>query len=392
MISTWYVWYKEFLAYSSSSASYLFSSIHSPSATYGSILTTLQLFVGNTEYGPVHDALLTVEEQRAHFSLWSALKSPLVLGNDPRHMTKDTLAILTNAEVLGVNQDALATPVTRLDRWSGSTANETASDGDKLYLETCVSTASVQQWKLVNSSSSSSGGVVTLRSALSGESDLCAGVYKCADRWPWVISLGTSAAAAAADDEPPTCSTAERTEWRLDTANATVGTRLVWNAPHITGWPGKPSGTGVCLSTEGTNVEIDTCGWSSDATQQEWFFDTNDATGEGQIISAHNGLCLATIGGADRYVGPLTGGKATALLFNRGVKALTISLSMDEVRGVVGAEFGGSTRSSRTTTTVTARDLWSGEEKQVDGATGVLAYTVPSHSIVHVRLEENEVM
>ena len=50
---------------------------------------------------------LTVAESRAHFSLWSILAAPLMAGNDVRKMTPEIREILTNAEVIAVDQDAL---------------------------------------------------------------------------------------------------------------------------------------------------------------------------------------------------------------------------------------------------------------------------------------------
>jgi alpha-galactosidase len=46
-------------------------------------------------------------EYKTHFSLWSMLAAPLMAGNDLRNMSSDTLQILTNGEVIGVDQDAL---------------------------------------------------------------------------------------------------------------------------------------------------------------------------------------------------------------------------------------------------------------------------------------------
>jgi len=46
-------------------------------------------------------------EARAHFSLWAILASPLMAGNDLRTMSATTREILTNQEVLAVNQDPL---------------------------------------------------------------------------------------------------------------------------------------------------------------------------------------------------------------------------------------------------------------------------------------------
>ena len=50
---------------------------------------------------------MSLAEDRTHFALWSMLASPLMLGNDVRKTSKQTLEILTNAEIIAVNQDAL---------------------------------------------------------------------------------------------------------------------------------------------------------------------------------------------------------------------------------------------------------------------------------------------
>src|SRR5258705_957001 len=50
---------------------------------------------------------LTESEQRAHFSLWAMLAAPLIAGNDVRSMTDSTRNILTNVDVIDVDQDSL---------------------------------------------------------------------------------------------------------------------------------------------------------------------------------------------------------------------------------------------------------------------------------------------
>jgi alpha-galactosidase len=50
---------------------------------------------------------MTDEECRAHFSLWAILAAPLIAGNDVRRMSEATRAILTNREVVAVDQDPL---------------------------------------------------------------------------------------------------------------------------------------------------------------------------------------------------------------------------------------------------------------------------------------------
>jgi alpha-galactosidase len=50
---------------------------------------------------------LSAAESRAHFSFWALLAAPLMAGNDLRSMSAETREILTNPEVIAVDQDAL---------------------------------------------------------------------------------------------------------------------------------------------------------------------------------------------------------------------------------------------------------------------------------------------
>ena len=50
---------------------------------------------------------MTDVEYRSHFSLWALLAAPLIAGNDLRTMRPEIHDILTNKEVIAVNQDAL---------------------------------------------------------------------------------------------------------------------------------------------------------------------------------------------------------------------------------------------------------------------------------------------
>ena len=50
---------------------------------------------------------LSVAEARAMFTLFAAVKSPLLLGSDPSRMGPEYLAIVKNAEIIQINQDRL---------------------------------------------------------------------------------------------------------------------------------------------------------------------------------------------------------------------------------------------------------------------------------------------
>jgi len=84
----------------------------------GSVIGNLDLQNGLEKYaGPGHwndpDMLevgnggLTPEEERSHFTLWCMLAAPLMSGNDLRSMPEFTQRILTNRDVIAIDQDPL---------------------------------------------------------------------------------------------------------------------------------------------------------------------------------------------------------------------------------------------------------------------------------------------
>jgi alpha-galactosidase len=50
---------------------------------------------------------MTMNEYRSHFSFWCLLAAPLIAGNDVRNMSAEIQEILTNKEVIAVDQDPL---------------------------------------------------------------------------------------------------------------------------------------------------------------------------------------------------------------------------------------------------------------------------------------------
>jgi alpha-galactosidase len=65
------------------------------------------LVVGHVGWGKPHPSKLTGDEQYTHISLWCLLSSPLLLGCDMTKLDDFTIALLSNDEVLAVNQDPL---------------------------------------------------------------------------------------------------------------------------------------------------------------------------------------------------------------------------------------------------------------------------------------------
>jgi alpha-galactosidase len=59
---------------------------------------------------------MTNAEYRSHFSLWAMLAAPLMAGNDLNNMTPETGEILTNKEVIAIDQDKLGREARRVRR------------------------------------------------------------------------------------------------------------------------------------------------------------------------------------------------------------------------------------------------------------------------------------
>jgi alpha-galactosidase len=70
------------------------------------------LVVGEVGWGKMHPSRLTPDEQYSHISLWCLLSAPLLIGCDMEKIDDFTLNLLSNDEVLALDQDALGKQAT----------------------------------------------------------------------------------------------------------------------------------------------------------------------------------------------------------------------------------------------------------------------------------------
>jgi len=73
---------------------------------------------------------MSFAEDRAHFALWCMMAAPLIMGNDVRKVSKITLSILTNKDVVAIDQDSMGVQGFRVSRkdsmevWAKPLANK----------------------------------------------------------------------------------------------------------------------------------------------------------------------------------------------------------------------------------------------------------------------------
>jgi alpha-galactosidase len=78
------------------------------------------MIVGNVSIGPeLHPTRLTPDEQYSHVSIFSLLAAPLLIGCPIEQLDAFTLNLLTNDEVIAVNQDPLGKPARLLSDENG---------------------------------------------------------------------------------------------------------------------------------------------------------------------------------------------------------------------------------------------------------------------------------
>ncbi|MDQ8203500.1 NPCBM/NEW2 domain-containing protein [Pelagicoccus sp. SDUM812003] len=89
------------------------------------------LVLGKVGWGPsLHDTHLSPDEQYTHISLWSLLSAPLILGCDLAQLDEFTISLLTNHEVLAINQDVLGKQATQISNDDGKVVYaKTLEDG-----------------------------------------------------------------------------------------------------------------------------------------------------------------------------------------------------------------------------------------------------------------------
>jgi alpha-galactosidase len=81
---------------------------------------------------------ITVAQSRSHFSLWCMMAAPLIAGNDIRNMNATIKSILTNSDVIRVDQDSLGRQGVRLttgnsEIWVRKLSSTTAAKTDTNY-------------------------------------------------------------------------------------------------------------------------------------------------------------------------------------------------------------------------------------------------------------------
>lgn len=307
---------------------------------------------------------LTPVEEQAQFSLWAMFTSPLILGNDLRYASPSTLSIISNSEVIGVNQDALGYRARLVYDAMGGGVNgkeknrEGAVGGGvspSVNVAPCNVSDPSQQWTLPGDGS--------IRSVPTGQ---------CLDVWDCGTAPETVVDVFDCHVNTPAC------------GGASTSLNQIWAFTSPS--PSSPNGTTItsalgnatsplCLDVydwSGPNVDLYPCHGTDN---QAWTYNTESKS----LVSAHTGYCLTTAQPHSTQIFAkqlADGGKAVAL-FNRGPVAVNMTVTwamiqLEDPQPWVSAD---------------VRDLWA----HATVGTGVQGgYTTPvdSHAVVLLKVTQ----
>ncbi len=226
---------------------------------------------------------MTVEEEKIHFGLWCISKAPLLIGCDITKMSKETFEILTNPEVIAINQDPLGVQGRKIETKQPKPDEGTTpqlKDGTKIYIATCTG-GNEQKWSI------NGDGSITIL----GE-DFCLDIPDCSNRAIQVeifkCHIGSSGH----------CGDSKNQEWSFK-ADGTIVSKL----------------NNMCLDVydfNGPVVETFNCNGGSN---QKWVYDSSAHT-------IKNGQkCLSASSGIDAlevWAGILSDNSYAVMLLNRG--------------------------------------------------------------------------
>ena len=239
---------------------------------------------------------MTITEYKTHFGLWAISKAPLIIGCDIRSMADEIKNILTNPEVIAINQDKLGqqghkikrTPIKLPDNYQPPLSSS------ELELIDCNGKDN-QKWF-----------IKTDGSIRNNDQDLCIEIPNCSKDDKKVITTGCH----IGDTEK--CQNSKNQEWEF-TSEKMIQSRMEIN------------GIKKCLRVDDNKlikkVETHFCNES-----HKWDYDNKTHT------IKYGDKCLASMDeGTEVWAGNLSDGKYAVLLLNRATISNKVEISWKEI-------------------------------------------------------------
>ena len=240
---------------------------------------------------------MSLTEYKTHFSLWSLVKSPLLIGCDITKMKWSIMEILTNPEVIAVNQDPLGeqgrkikrTPIERPEDFIPYLVNS------QLSLKECNG-GQEQKWYI----SEEDHGI------RNNNENLCIDIPNCEMTDSTVSTFGCHIGSG--------CEDGRNEQWIYYEENLTITSMM---------------NSSLCLDTmEDDNTYIKTHPCTEGRESQIWEYSETEHT------IKHNGKCLSSEvdENVEVWAGKLQNGSYAVVLLNRGTISTTATVTWEDLQ------------------------------------------------------------
>jgi alpha-galactosidase len=236
---------------------------------------------------------MTLTEYKTHFSLWAISKAPLLIGCDITTMSQEIKDILTNPEVIAVNQDSLGIQGKKIK--ISIISHEPILENSKLVMVDCNGTIE-QKWYINEEDGS----------IKNNNEELCIDIPNCSEEDVDVSTFRCHL------DETSACSQSKNQMW-------TYSDKKIISRMNTT----------RCLDVynqEGAYVQSTEC--KNESESQNWDYNPDEHT------LKKNGKCLSSFGKPETtevWAGKLSDGAYAVLLLNRGTIGAKVEVTWKEI-------------------------------------------------------------
>ena len=123
---------------------------NSTNATYGGWWNDLDMI--EVGVGEDFNCTINLAQCQAHFTMWTIMKAPLILGNNIPLESSATFGVVSNAQAIAVNQDPLGLQARRVLVFPPSNTSLTTGQGTLAVLGLCNASRPTQTWAIFNTS------------------------------------------------------------------------------------------------------------------------------------------------------------------------------------------------------------------------------------------------
>ena len=240
---------------------------------------------------------MTIDEYKVHFGLWALSKAPLLIGCDVTNVTQEIVDILTNPEVISINQDSLGQQGRKIKYTQTNLPDDYQYDLKPTEIEVAPCNGKKEQKWFINKDGS----------IKNNNEDLCMEIPFCSKRR---IQLRTNKCHL---DNKKECGKSKNQKWKYDKKDKTIKSSLFRKK---------------CLTLHQADYDYVIAAPCNNSDNQIWNYDENEHT------LSSMGRCLSIYMNEEAtevWAGNLSDGSYSVLLLNKASVTQWIQINWEEI-------------------------------------------------------------